>query len=126
MANTPNVTVDMSELRKLQREHPRKVNAMLEKLARDMEGDVKMSFDNVSPSSTFLGVDTGHLKRSIETQAITGGWAVTSQATADGFEYDTHWEFGTDRTPARPFMAPAFHRTVARMPRNLLKNTVEK
>ena len=120
-----NVHLDLSELNKLKRDHPGRVTAMLRKLAFDMEGDVKMSFDTVSPSQTFLGVDTGTLKNSIQAQPIDGGYAVTSNATFRGFAYDLHWEFGTGKTEARPFMLPAFERTVNNMPRNMLTRTVE-
>lgn len=124
------VRLDLSELEKLEREHPGKVDAMLSKLAHDMEGETKNNgFARVSPSGPpKIGVDTSTLKNSVTARRATSGdgWEVVAGAEADGFDYGLHWEFGTAQTPARPYMLPSFEVTVNNIPRNLLKDTVEK
>lgn len=118
MAQQMRVILDMSKLQEIEREMPGKVGQVMQKLAQDMEGDVKMSFSPESPSAVGNppGVDTGNLKNSIIAKPHDNGWAVQ-----DGTEYGVMLEYGTSqmgktRMGPRPFMLPAFERTLQRAP----------
>ena len=59
-----------------------------------------------SQAKSLAPVDTGALRRSINTKPATG----TTKATASvgtNVEYAIHQEFGTRKQPAQPFMHPA-------------------
>jgi hypothetical protein len=72
-----------------------------------MTNEIVESFGaSPSPPGDPPGVDTGALRASMR-------WASVGEASAvihDGVEYGVHLELGTERMPARPFVAPVFER----------------
>lgn len=69
----------------------------IERSARTIEGEAKQK----------VAVDTGTLRRSINTKMASGGLSAT---VAAGTNYGRFVEFGTRRMGARPFLIPAFER----------------
>lgn len=108
------------DMRKLQAINPGTTgDELVQYLAQTMEADVKENFSNQSPSSPGdpPGIDTGNLKNSVIAQSDgPHRWAVFV-----GAEYGLWLEFGTRNMAPRPFMLPAFERTIKRIPRDWLK-----
>ena len=117
MANQMYVRLDTSMLERVQREVPGKMSQAIQKMAQDMEGDVKTSFSPTSPSAAGdpPGVDTGNLKNSI----IASPENPLRWIVGVGADYGIHLEYGTSRMAPRPFMLPAFERTVSRAPQEI-------
>lgn len=61
--------------------------------------------------------DGGQLKASIYSQVTHGG--LNAQVGSRGVEYARHVEFGTNDTPAQPYLFPAFLANVRTLRKNL-------
>lgn len=111
------VVVDTTKLKAIRNGSGDAVQDILRKLAQDMEGDVKMSFNAQSPAPAGEppGVDTGNLKNSVLAEPDGNDWVV-----GVGAPYAIHLEYGTLRMSARPFMRPAFERTIRSVGDDLL------
>lgn len=110
------VSIDLSGLENAERNLPGVKAAVLQAMAQNAEGDIKMNFSQQSPSPAGQppGVDTGMLKSSITAQPDGRDWIV-----GDGVDYGVHLEFGTVRMAARPFMRPAAARAARDLPGNI-------
>ncbi|MDP1419233.1 HK97 gp10 family phage protein [Peribacillus simplex] len=56
---------------------------------------------------TRVAVDTGHTKRNIKVEIASDGLSALIGTRGDDVEYAVPLEFGTNDTPAQPFMVPA-------------------
>lgn len=56
---------------------------------------------------TRAAVDTGNMKRNIKVEIASDGLSAKIGTRGDDVEYAVHVEFGTNDTPAQPFMVPA-------------------
>lgn len=95
---------------------------LVQYLAQTMEGDVKDHFSTKSPSDPGdpPGVDTGNLKNSIVAKPETPEqWAVLA-----GADYAAWLEYGTEAIAPRPFMLPAFERTIHAIPSDWLEENL--
>ena len=63
-------------------------------------------------------VDTGDLRKSIETE-IKGTGSSTSAEVGTDVEYSEHVEFGTSRQYAQPYLIPSFNDNVEDLQRTL-------
>lgn len=110
------VELDTRRLQQIRRNVPRNTDDLARMMAFDCQGEIVMNFSTESPSRPGQppGVDTGALKNSIHvTQLSKGTWA-----TSDGVDYGAALEYGTVKMAARPFMLPAFERTVNKFDKN--------
>jgi hypothetical protein len=114
---------DTSVLKRLIRETPERVDAVLRGIATEIVSDIVVSFPaSPSPEGGPPGVDTGTLRASIR-------WTPEGNKiyVHDGVEYGVHLEMGTERMGARPFVAPQFESwTPARVKQYLLDTGVFK
>ena len=110
------VVLDMTKLQQIRRDVPGNADDLARKMAFDCQGEVVMNFSNESPSrpGTPPGVDTGALKTGIHVMQLDKH----TWATMDSVLYGLMLEFGTRNMAARPFMLPAFERTVQKFDKN--------
>lgn len=116
MATRGHVVVNVARLQQIRRNVSGNADRLVRMMAFDCQGETVMNFSNESPSrpGTPPGIDTGALKNSIHVQPLGKG----TYATADGVTYGIDLEFGTIKMAARPFMLPAFERTVNKFDKN--------
>lgn len=124
MAQGMHFRLDMSGLQDVKRRAPGEVARVIQKLAQDMEGDVKMNFSDTAPEASAPGsppaVQSGNLKNSIV--AVPEGPMTWIVGVGAGAEYGIHLEYGTSRMAARPFMLPSFERIVNMAPQIIRDN----
>lgn len=102
MAST--VRKDTRKLQQLIRETPDKADQLVRGAAQEIVNDIVLAFSDQSPSPPGQppGVDTGELRASM-------GWTADGRLRAvvhDGVEYGVYLELGSEKMPARPFVAP--------------------
>lgn len=68
--------------------------------------------DMMENAKYFAPVRFGFLRNGIEMNGSGGEWTVSSQSTRGGADrdYAAYVEWGTSKTPAQPYMAPAFRK----------------
>lgn len=116
------IKVDMRVLRELTANVPERALAVVQKIAQDVETDIKQNFSPSSPSSpgTPPAVVTGKLKNSIvAVRANKTSWTVKY------IGYAVYLEYGTPKMAARPFFKPAVERVIQSIPPQLLTSVVE-
>lgn len=116
------VILNLSGLNRIEANLESRVDALLKTLAFTCEAEAKNHMSPESPSSPGNppGIDTGNLINNIVTEKEDNGYAVYSNA-----DYSVHLEYGTKNMAARPFMLPAFERTVERVAPKDLREVVE-
>lgn len=118
------VRINKAKLLELERECPGRARQVIQKIAQDVEQEIKQSFSAQSPSSPGNppGVDTGTLKNSIiaEPGDNADEWVVH-----DGVEYGVYLEYGTSKMAARPFFLPAVEKVAQTIPDSLLESVVK-
>lgn len=134
MANSGlEIKVDLSKLRLIAQQEPRRVDAWLRGVAQAMTDDVKLKFNTGPGGQTYKrkkryhiasspgyppNVDTGTLRASIK-------WArgaPLSYRISDGVGYGVYLEYGTSRMVARPFMGPVFTDWASKIERDAGEN----
>lgn len=118
------VVIDMTRLQALERAMPGIAGQVVQKMAQDTQADIVNSFSPNSPSAPGdpPAVDTGNLKNSVvAVPRDAQTWAVLI-----GAEYGVDLEYGTGKMAARPFVLPAFERTVGRLPSDLAVEVYER
>ena len=116
------VVLDMTKLLDIERNMPGRVEEMMAGLALTCVGEAVDHFNSESPAPAGEppGIDTGTLKNAINAQP-TGpmAWEVN-----DGTDYGVHLEYGTVKMAARPWMLPAFERTVETIDKDMLLEVI--
>lgn len=72
---------------------------------------VKTAYKIERDAKMVVPVDTGDLRKSIETD-VTGSGTKTSAEVGTDVEYSKHVEFGTSRQYAQPYLIPSFNNNV--------------
>lgn len=100
------VTLDKTQLERLQRDTPGNAARAISALAREGQAYVMESFGrdgSPSPPGSPPGIDTGNLKNSI---TVANGRNDLHKTIEVGADYGESLEFGTTQLAARPFMTP--------------------
>ena len=137
MPRAPRVILKMDKLLDLERNTGKRVDDSLLEMALICEGEAKTSMGTGPAGRTYTrgnvdhvasappgppAIDTGALVNSIQGHKDGPGRAVTDV----GAEHGVHQEYGTRNMAARPFLLPAFRRTVQEIKRRgLLKKVIE-
>jgi hypothetical protein len=108
------VKVNVSDLQKLIKKVGSKEAAqqIMKPLAELMLEEVRMNWSGRVPPRSTPGnppaIDTGLLDRTMNIRPVKDGYSTIARQ-----DYSEHLEYGTYKMAARPFMLPAFERTVA-------------
>jgi hypothetical protein len=108
------VKLDKRRLQKIRKESPARADAIIGKIAFDLQADIQLNMNTVSPSPPYEppGIVTGTLKNSVLARKIRQFlWRVFV-----GVTYGLPLEFGTKIMAPRPFFRPAVYRMVGRIP----------
>lgn len=116
--------LDISRLQAIAQRSGINAAKIVQKLAQDCQAEIVNNFSPDSPSSPgdTPGVVTGNLKAT--TVAKQGDDALTWVVNV-GAPYGLELEYGTVNMAARPFVRPAFERTIANAPKELFAGIVK-
>lgn len=119
--------LDTTNLDKLKKKHPDRVDKVLGKLAGDSEAYIKTNFSRTAPNPSSPGsppaVQTGRLKKSVLHRKVREQvWEVTEGG--NGAPYAGYLEFGTHNMAARPHFRDGVYAVIRKAPKMLI-GTIE-
>lgn len=81
---------------------PKVLNDETKKAVKQRTLEMETNAKNLAP------VDTGHLKRSINSKIVDSSASITGEVSTGTVEYAPYVEFGTSKQSPQPFMTPSF------------------